>query len=616
MKKHIYIAAMLCSCMVVADAQELTGSLTVEGTYKPVIRNHDRLSGQPSRLQTPLPEVDLPVSLTPVTTPVKADFALQLVSDPSLNLPESRRGYLSITSGSWLNSNLSAGYRFVNTPKTTFGAWLQHNSSSLWRPSAPENLSPDEKMPRRYFYDQAIGFYLSHDFGSYGLLDADVSYRLSLFNYCTDLVRPISGTDYTAPYDAPSQTLNDVRVSALWSNNARLGFIAQAGMAYRYFGYRDFAHTALFPSSSVPMRENDLMPRLALGYRFSPASALMLNADAHILLYSRDEVLYDLPPTGLEQVNYPLPYGCTDDYGVVGLTPSYSYNAGNWSLRAGARVDLSWGTGSRFSAVHVAPDVAAQFAAGHFTASLSATGGVTPNTLASGSELDYYQAPSLIDNLPQYTPLNAMLELRLADMKGFSAGIHAGYAISDNTPVLGWYAYNLFNVNPMTPPSTVASFTPAATLSIKGFSLGADLGFRFGSLLNVQGAVSYQPQSYKTGWYNGADRPRWTIDASADISPAKGWNIGLGYEYRGVRTLWLGEWAAGTRTGHNFDSAVHRASLRLPDFCGLNASLSYSWAERFCLKAEVKNILGCDGNLCPILPTDGMNILGTFSVLF
>ena len=63
MKKTLYTAALALSVVLPVQAQELSGSLTVEGAYNPVIRNHDRLSGLPSRFQGELPQSSLPASL-------------------------------------------------------------------------------------------------------------------------------------------------------------------------------------------------------------------------------------------------------------------------------------------------------------------------------------------------------------------------------------------------------------------------------------------------------------------------------------------------------------------------------------------------------------------------
>ena len=80
MKKTLYTAALALSVVLPVQAQELSGSLTVEGAYNPVIRNHDRLSGLPSRFQGELPQSSLPASLAGLhrSCPVLHSFSLPI----------------------------------------------------------------------------------------------------------------------------------------------------------------------------------------------------------------------------------------------------------------------------------------------------------------------------------------------------------------------------------------------------------------------------------------------------------------------------------------------------------------------------------------------------------
>lgn len=603
MKHKIFITSLMAAASVTPGlAQELSGSLTVEGTYSPVIRNHDRLSGQPIRIVPTLSQPALPVALEGVPTQVTPGFGLFMVNDPDIRLAKGADGYVSLMSGSWLNSSLSAGYRFVSTPDTQLGAWLQHNSSSLWRPKPAEPTTGD--CDRKKNYDTTVGIYAAHRIDAHNSLSGRLAYHSGYFNYYTDALDATTGL----PFAAPTQTLNDVEVNAGWqhSSAADRGLYAGADVTYRYFGYR--SAPVMEGTAVKPLRENDIRPHASVGYRFDKTMTAGLDADAHILLYANRSDGAALPVAWRKLL---AGDGCTDDYGIVGLTPRFTYATGQWSMRAGARVDLSWGTAGSFNAVHVAPDVAVEYASAPFRISLSATGGVTPNTLAQGAETDYYQLPTLADNTPMYTPVNAMLRIGLCDLRGFSAGIRAGYAVSDNTPVQGWYPFLLFD-----PSAIPAGSLITPTLSLKGFTLGAEMAYRYSSVLEIKGDVSYQRQHGKDGYYNGADRPRWIADIEACVSPIKDLKIGAGYEYRGVRKLWMLTDAPTTRADHNFTDEQQSRGIRLSDYTGLNAFASYTLDRRYTFRAEVRNILGSDSGLNPLMPTDGLNILGGVSILF
>lgn len=604
------------------SGQELTGSLTAQGNYKPEIRKHNRISGLPMHVNGEVPQGELPVSLEGVPTTIIPSLSAMLASDKGLGLPASYKGYLDVYAGSYLNTSVSAGYRFLDTRDATFGAYFQHNSSSLYRPdlTSVSNEEPDRKK----LYDETIGLYGSCRTGEAGLLSAEATYRLGYFNYYSGVVSPAG-----LPVPAPSQTLNDFRVKGVWQmTRPENGLFVDGGVDYRYFGYRRFYMPLNAASSIRPPKENDLQLKALLGYRMGASGTFSLNAQARLLFYSNRDWTEGIEVTG------PFRMPCLQgesagrepqltNYGIVSLTPGYSYVSGAWSLRAGAQVDLSWnitdpGDSDRFSNVHVAPDVAVSYSASKATVYMSATGGVTPNTLAGLSELDRYQSPALQGILPVYRPIEATLGLHLGDYNGFSAGVHASYAIANNTPLSGWYAYWMHGVEPEVSPEPEI----LSTLSLKGFSLGADLGYKLGTLLAVDGSVAYQRQSGEHGYFNGLDRPRWVVSAAATVSPIDGLSVGLSYTYRGVRSLCIGKTqqaAAGGvqgQTDHNFEAGRSVISMRLPDIYDLGASVAYTLKGRYTFSARVENILQCDDRLIPVMPTEGMSIIGGVSILF
>lgn len=622
-KPHRILFLLPCLGMTAsALGQELSGSLTATGDYQAEIRSHSRLSGLPQRLLTQVPEGSLPVAVDALPVTVAPGLETLPATDSGLTLPRRYPGYVSLTAGSYLNASLSAGYRFVQTDRTTLGAWLQHNSSSLFRPDT-EAPAPAE-APRKKLYDETLSLYGSHLFEGYGLLSASATYRLGYFNYYSSAADPEG-----QPMKAPTQTLNDFLLTARWQGRryTRSWFV-NADLKYRYFGYRSFyspdelVHEdgGAAPLHAVrPPRENDIQLGATLGYTTYSSGAIALDVRLREIVFCHPHTAYDIA----SHVTRPFasPLSEMKPYGVATLTPSYFLTRDNWSLRAGARVDLSWNVVSAtdFSTVHVAPDVAVSYAAPKATVYLSATGGVEPNTLASRSELNMYQSPALVNTLPQYSPLKAEIGVRLGDFSGFSAGVHAAYAIADNTPLTGWYPYWLAGQD--FAPGQMAE--NMATMSLKGFSLGADVEYSLGYLLSVSGSMTYQRQSGKDGWFNGPDRPRWTADLGAEVTPLKGLAVGASYRYRGVRRIYLAEGqvdrAAYSQVPyHNFGDPdeTQAISRRLPDIYDLGVHARYTLRDRFTFSAAVDNILGCDDRLNPLMPTEGLSITGGVSILF
>lgn len=607
--KRILMILPCAALLPAALAQDLSGTLTATGDYKAEIRRHTRKSGLPGRLQLHLPEGSLPVNVEALPVMPETFAETMRSTDAGISLPDTYRGYVSLTSGSYLNTSLSAGYRFVDTSHTTFGAWLQHNSSSLFRPDAETGPTavPDVKPARKKLYDETLGLYGSHIFEGAGMLSASAAYHLNYFNYYSG---QLNGDG--KPFAAPTQTLNDFLFGARWQGVRNpSGFFVDGDLGYRYFGYRRFYGNVFneegrMPFSFSPARENDIRVGATAGYVIPDAGNISLALELNELLYSNKP-----------SVNGPD--GPIKSYGIATVTPAYTYTRGPWSLRAGVSVALSWDIVSAkdFATLHVAPDVALSYSQGKGTVYLTAKGGVKPNTLASRAELDMYQSPMLLNTLPQYSPVDATVGFRSGSFSGFSAGVHVSYAVAHNTPLTGWYPYLLFGPqDEMNPAFRLADMS---TMSLKGFSLGAEAEYKLGTVLAVNGSFTYQRQSGENGYFNGPDRPRWTCGLGADVTPLEGLTVGAFYTYRGVRRLYLGESKTLSARDHNFtdgEADGKYVSFRLPDIYDLGFHAGYTLMDRYTFSAAIDNVLGCDNRLNPLIPTEGLSISGTISVLF
>lgn len=571
------LAALLTLAGAGASAQELNESMTVQGAYDPVIRRHERLSGLPSRLELPQPEASLPLAEKGVEVPVESVFTPMTDTGWQTTLPPASRGYLDMQAGSFLNSSLSAGYKIIDTPATGLGVWLQHCSSSLFR--------ANDDSPYRRRYDETLGARFSHDFGA-GRLGIKAAWHLGYFNYYRALGPQVQDpeSDARLSYMPGSQTLNDFSAAATWlGRRSDTGFFYAAGAEYRYFGYRRLYEWAdnNYVSTKAP-GENDFNIHARAGYALDANSSFSLGAKVRMINYSNSEL---------------------SSPGFYSFTPAYTLNTANLRLRAGAHLDLASSiTGPvDFATFHAAPDVALDFTASGFTLSLSATGGVTPLTMAAARELCYYSVPTKLITTPVYTPVDARIRLGFGNFRGFSGGIFGSYAISRNTPLEGIYPLYLYG-QLETPTSYLLH---PATLSIHGFSMGADLHFALGSMLDVNGTLTYSPQHGSTGVFNGIDRPRWVLSTEASVRPIAPLLITAGYEYRGVRNLY-----------YRAAPSTPLTSLRLPDLYNLHCGAAYTIASRYTLGVYVDNILSSNAWICREMPQEGLSVTGRFAVNF
>lgn len=588
MKKHIALFALFIALPASLPAQGLSGSVSAETDYLPTLRNHTRLSALPSLPDLSLPYAELNIASKGVPTKVIPQFAPLAASPWNADKEfSSLPGYFQLGGGSYLNFSGSAGYRFVNNASSTLGVWLQHSSTSAFEPG-PVN-SEGESLKRTRM-DESAGLYLSHRFEGIGTLSADIAYHFAHFNYYHE--------NTVAEEDFPKQNLNDLRVRVGFrpSVDPRSGWTGYAELSDRFFGYNNAWNPSIRPA-----HENDLQLSGFGAYRPDESTSIGVKLLANLVGYGYSG---DIDTRQLSD-------GQT--YGRIALTPYYSFSSPGFSAHIGARFDLTpgideseglWNVSSPedFSAFHVAPDIRLSASADKIAATLSATGGTELRTMAADFRLDYYRLPIVVSARPLFSPLNARLGVELGDFSGLSASLALAYKITDNM-LAGLMAQ---------PAGDLQRF-----YKLKGYSLEGSLAYVWADKLNLRGKVAYQPQHGDKGFFNGYDRPRWVLDASADINPWDSLRIGLGYEYRGVRSIWM-------------HSAVSKAlpdgeivplegvfdQYRLPDLTNLYLSASYTFSGKYSLWLRADNLLGTKNYYGPSMPGEGTAVIGGFSVLF
>ncbi len=625
MKKYIFSA--LAAAVALPVAAQYNQSISVDGKYVPEVFRLDRINSFPKQVKFSL-ETN-PLSYDGKSVP--AGFAPRLLPLPATGWRDTRdfsdsRGYLELGAGSWLNSTLSAGYRFIDNKNTTFGVRLQHNSTSLWKPEASE-LMKDTKM---YRYDESLGFYASHDFEGKGRLQGAIDWHIGNFNYYGFNPQWGEYSSENAP-KAPTQTLNDISARFAWQSPDKFDAITwNAGVGVRYFGYRS-AYSPIDPKSFVSPgaqmnevrlqrisggRETDINIFGGVNFPTSSKSAIGIDVNADIILYPE---IKDV----VEGYNIIKP----DNYGMVTLTPYYSFSRDRLLVRIGADIDLAFkaGTkGDRYSFLHIAPDVKLDYLAGPVAFYLHALGGSRLNTLAGNSERDYYQTPFISSSRPVYTPLDGSLGATFGPFSGFSAGVDFAFRITRGEYLGGWYqqTLNYFYIIPEGLPETIFienaqrplgyNFSISDTYNLHGFSIGARASYDLGRIIKIEAKGNYQPQNGTKGYFNGYDRPRWTANISAETNPWSTLKLKLAYDYRGVRNIYT---MANYQGGLISDADV-LIGKRLPDITYLNFGASYGITSNFTVWVQADNILNRHDELLPGLPQQGVRLAAGFGVTF
>ena len=613
--KKLTTLAICLAASVLPVLAQYDQNIAVEGEYVPEFINHDRIGVFPRPVSFPLEKSALPYSFAGVN----ANFTPQAVPMQAMAWNSTRdyfnaRGYLDLGIGSWLESTLSAGYRFVDTRRSTLGIRLQHNSTSLWKPLADQDI--DTRAGR---YDESIGVYGHHVFDNAGRLDAALDYHLGYFNYYGFNPGLPEMLPDNPDFKAPTQTLNNIAARLGWQSAAtgdNITWHAAAGV--RYFGYR----TYYLPSSSFTSqsmtggRETDVNIEAGINFPVTSASSVGLDLDADILHYAKPEWHGD--------AHYADALPRLDSYGLVALTPYYNLTRRKLNIRLGVRVDIAANAGpqnDRYGTFHIAPGIRLDYDAGPVKLFAHALGGSELHTLASGYQLDYYQAPALSRTTPVYTPVDAKAGFAFGPFSGFDASFDIAFRASRGQYTGGFYEtylngeaglMGLMLGGELDGRPVDYSLKPAARYNLSGFSFGLHAGYDAGRYFKITADARYQHQNGKTGYFNGYDRPEWTADLAVESNPWSTLKLRLGYNLRAMRMMPV--------EAHYADTSVLNSNLladyRLPNMSMLNLGASYGISRHLNVWLQADNLLNRITYYMPGLPEPGIRLAAGVGLIF
>ncbi|MCM1291626.1 MAG: hypothetical protein NC201_05370 [Prevotella sp.] len=608
--KKIFLFLLLTATSGIAFAQDLKGNVEVEGSYSPDIIRQERITVSPVP-----PAIDVASStLIYDTEGRRAEYSPTLtpmIATPwraSRNVYDNR-GYIKAGLGSYLNSNLSAGYRFIDSQETTVGAWLQFNSSTLFHPENKDAV----KNPYRRRYDGKAGVYASHLFEGKGRLSAKIDYALDYFNYYASIP---SNTDIKAP----TQTLNDINFSAEWVSDNASKLKWYAGAEVNYLGYRTFYFPLYndYREKISGQRETDISLRAGVNVPWENGSNVGLDALFNLLLYSGTDRV------SLSDPSYSVPDA--DNYAQLSLTPYYTFRRDLLNVRLGADVDLTVNAGipgDRYHFFHIAPDIRFDWRKDVVGFFLHLLGGSELKTLKSLRRADYYAIPAILNTRPCYSPVDASASIVAGPFSGFTASFSIAYKINNHTPLGGWYQMWLSHSNPLFNPAQkiVGGYlSPDNDLTLKGWSFGLNLDYKYGRKIELSAKGTYQHQRNGHGYFNGYDRPRWTVAGSLLVRPIEKLSLEVQYNLRAVRKFYYRlpvEVADKPQTGViNFDPEFPLGRMNVPNSSELSLRAEYFLSEPFSLWLRADNILCRRNVILPGVTSERLAVMGGFSFLF
>lgn len=576
-------------------------TINVEGKYVPEVVDHDPLAlfPTPLRLSVGADELEydsrgVTVDFTPQAVPMGATgWRTDPVCSP-------RRGYAGLGLGSWLNASAEAGYRFLDTPDGVAGVRLNYTSTSLWQPKQRKGTED----VRQWRYDGSLGgYYAGRPAGADGgLLEASADCHLGWFDYYG--YAP-SGTATVRREDVPDQSLTDVVARVAWTSPdaGRLRWNVYGG--YRYFGFGKSYDLTRALRREAGEGENRISLGGMLAGHFGERSRVSLDIAGDGFLFRSIE-------------------GRVSPYGGVALTPAYTYRSKTLTVGVGARVDLIFNgrygafipmdgavegpvTGERFNTFHIAPDVRVEYASGPFGAKLLLGGGTEYNTLAGNYLIDYYTAPTIPATAPAYSPLDGTLALMAGPFSGFTASVEGRWKVTRNLPLLGYYMAALSGASLSGDGWRAVGLDRCRYTDVSGYSAALRLGYEAGRLFGIDVSGTYQTQDSKLSYFNGLDRPEWTVGAVVRSNPWGRLSFRVGFEYRGDRRIFLPAIAGGAERVEGY---------RLADLPLLSAKVAYGITDYFNVWVSGENLLNRRDELLPYAPLQGIVLSGGLSIAF
>ncbi len=484
----IYIGAAVA--VSGASAQDLSTEITVDRTVVPRERPATRPAGFLPEPYTPAvsrpslfpSEYFNPSTLTPgISTLRPANWPLDATHTPY-------RGYASIGYFPALNIGANAGYRLIDTGRSSLGAWLQY-SGAQYKATDYQDIKDTYKS-----HDFTIGINGRHCFNPRSVLSASADFSLGAQS------RPW-GAD-----DTFSRTASTFRFDAGFESST--GRVAYAiGASAAHFGFNKVAPTSDYPK----LRQTDLSLRGSIGLTREDGNSRWLGLDIE------SQILFtNIGPKSPGSEASQVPGSAT--LSATALRPFVSFDNEKGKIRLG--LDLSMATGDGDATYRIAPNVfAAWTPSPQFMAYAKATGGQRLNPVRQTHTL----LPWLLTQgvAPRTDiPYQARVGLQYGPWKGFNAEIFGQYAKAESAIMPA------IVLDPKYVKSALGYY------NIKGWQFGAELQYKFSQPYALRLAGTFSPSR---DWYADLDRARFTLDAAVTASPIPALDITLSYQLRAGR---------------------------------------------------------------------------------
>ena len=589
--------------------QELHKEITLEKDFVPEVKKATKKNVLPKvkKIETPArTAVNYSDWANPIEVPTSIPTMMPYGYRTAHNFSD-KRGYLTVGGGMAANFVGSAGYRIIDTDKTTLGAWLQHSSTWAGKNSTKFITNDNERL-KQQFNDNKIGLDLRNRFGT-ATLSMGVMGHFDSFNYY--------GCNNQIWSDNNKQTFTELGLKADWDDELTVNDHALSynlGLSFNHAGY----DKALF-SGLKPAKEN------LFNFSFGAEYGINENASAG-LQFDGDYV-----STKLTEGNR--------NYFLLTVSPYLQWENHAVSARVGA--DILLGKPQLFNysynlndyidnkKVHVSPNVKLDFNLADGAAFyVNVGGGKILNTLSSLAELNRYSAP-WGGTLNTFSSFDGEAGIKIGPFAGFSMKVFGGYGFfnGDINAIVPSYEINL---DPANYSGDYAShISPLANtyapLKTRGMYVGGELNYSYRSILDAKIGLKYAPcddDIDPTGWNNGY--PLDGIDGASlignfdfKIKPMRQLTVDLGLQWRSQRSIleydfWVGEYDR----QYNSQLGIVYNWFDLDDVINLHAGASWRFDKVVTLWIKGNNLLNRKWDVLPGMGAQKFNVMAGVGLVF
>lgn len=547
--RYITLGLAAALGMAAASAQSLKKEITVEHDIVPEKREATRLNIMPTLNLSPISATRLNYSERTLSSRIPGALTTlgpAAVDDGLYMSPY--RGYASLGVFPLFNMDLSAGYKLVDTQATQLNGWLQYDGTAYKR---------DDAYYRRN--TATLGVNLRQAINATSQLSAGVGYTFGRYNL----------------HDAMAmrnQNVNQVDLNALFESKAgELDY--NIGAAFDRFAYGNNPDWHQLQPGTFSKSQSIF--DISGGVSGTLSENTRLGADVE---FSTSSLRQDLGAINASKSDQ-----------LLSITPKLSLLGEKAVLDLGAKVDLTFNGDKAF---HIAPAAKLTLIpAPVFNIYLKAGGGEERNTLASLYNSAPYVQPYNHTRFA-HIPLTVDAGITIGSWRGFYADLYGGYAIANNWLMPAYMEH-----------TSVVTFE---AVDMKGWHVGAAVGYAYGELVDFKASIEGAPQKYDRGYYLWRDRAKNVIDLSVRVTPISELDITAGLELRTKRSTFKALPMADLSNPDVNFGTIEYESTDLGDISNLKLGATYRIDSQWSAFLKTENLLNKKYLLPGNIPAQGI----------